>query len=193
MIVFIDNYDSFVCNLARYFELLGYETRIFRNDAISIPALQTCNPEALVISPGPCTPDEAGISLQAIRYFAGKIPILGICLGHQAIARAFGGMITQAKKPMHGSSAAIHHQQQGLFHGLPNPLSVGRYHSLVIQAESLPDCLEVLARSDEGEIMAIQHRQLSLTGLQFHPESILSQYGREIIQNYCKIAKLKSV
>ena len=186
MILLIDNYDSFVYNLSRYFELAACETQIFRNDAISIEDVLKLKPEAIVISPGPCTPNEAGISLKMIRQFAGKIPILGICLGHQAIASAFGGIITKAKRPMHGSSANIQHHQQGIFQGLSNPLRVGRYHSLVIEPSSLPDDFKVIAHSDQGDIMAIEHKQFSMLGLQFHPESILTDSGQQIIKNYCK-------
>lgn len=185
MILLIDNYDSFVFNLARYFELAGHETQIFRNDAISVQHVFKLKPEVVVISPGPCTPDEAGISLALTRECAGRIPILGICLGHQVIASAFGGNVIKAKHPMHGSSSAIRHNQQGIFEGLPNPLQAGRYHSLIVEADSLPNCLEVIAHSDQGDIMAIQHKQFDILGLQFHPESILTSSGHQIIKNYC--------
>ncbi len=184
MIVLIDNYDSFVHNLARYFVLLGQKTHIFRNDAISLQEITAINPSSIVISPGPCTPNEAGISLELVQYFAGKIPILGICLGHQVIANAFGGTITTAKQPLHGSASSIWHDQQGVFKHLNNPLNVGRYHSLVVAPESVPPCFKVTAKSKQGEIMAIKHKTMELVGLQFHPESILTNSGKKILANY---------
>lgn len=184
MILLIDNYDSFVHNLARYFELAGCYTQVFRNDGISLSQISRLKPKAIVISPGPCTPNEAGISLQAIRRFAGEIPIFGVCLGHQAIASAFGGVITNAKKPMHGSAARIHHDGESIFQNLQNPLKVGRYHSLVIEPQSLPRNLSVSASSEEGEIMAIRHKTLPIVGVQFHPESILTDDGQQLIENY---------
>ena len=183
-VVLIDNYDSFTHNLARYFELMACNTHIVRNDATTLSAIEALAPQAIVISPGPRTPKEAGISLETITYFAGKVPILGICLGHQAIAVAFGASISHAKRPMHGSSANIHHQQQGIFSGIQTPLSVGRYHSLVIDPESVPDCLMITAYSPENEIMAIQHRKLPIIGLQFHPESVLTHNGLLLIENF---------
>lgn len=191
MILLIDNYDSFVYNLARYFELLQHKIRIFRNDAITLQQIKALAPQAIVISPGPCTPNEAGISLQAIRHFSGKIPILGVCLGHQAIASAFGGNVCKAQRPMHGSGAPVHHRQQGIFQNLPNPLIVGRYHSLVIHPDTLPNCLKIIATSDEQEIMAVQHRKFPIIGLQFHPESILTPHGKQLIKNFSShLAKL---
>lgn len=184
MIILIDNYDSFVYNLARYVGQLGYARCVLRNDEITLPQLAALNPSHIIISPGPCTPDEAGISLKVIEYFANKIPVLGVCLGHQAIAQVFGGKIVKARRPLHGISCAIWHHDQGILKNLNNPLQVGRYHSLVVEPNSLPTCLTATAFSEEGEIMALQHNAYPIYGVQFHPESILTEQGYELIQNF---------
>ncbi len=187
MILLIDNYDSFVFNLARYVGQLSYERTLYRHDQISIEEIERMNPSHIIISPGPCTPDKAGISLEAISHFAGKIPILGICLGHQAIGQAFGGVVTKARKPMHGMSCKIKHNQKSILKNLKNPLEVGLYHSLVVDLHSLPSCLEVTAYSDENEIMALQHKEYPVYGVQFHPESILTEQGYELLRNFLEI------
>lgn len=184
MILLIDNYDSFTWNLYQYFCELGASVTVKRNDDISLDDIASLAPHKIVISPGPCTPDDAGISLDVIRHYAGKIPLLGVCLGHQAIAQAFGARIVRAAKVMHGKTSPITHQQQGVFRGLNNPLTVTRYHSLLIDPETLPDCFDVTARSTAGEIMGIRHRQWDLEGVQFHPESILSEQGHELLANF---------
>lgn len=184
MILLIDNYDSFTWNLYQYFCELGASVTVKRNDDISLDDIASLTPHKIVISPGPCTPDDAGISLDVIRHYAGKIPLLGVCLGHQAIAQAFGARIVRAAKVMHGKTSPITHQQQGVFRGLNNPLTVTRYHSLLIDPETLPDCFDVTARSAAGEIMGIRHRQWDLEGVQFHPESILSEQGHELLANF---------
>lgn len=184
MILLIDNYDSFTWNLYQYFCELGASVIVKRNDDITLTDIAALAPAKIVISPGPCTPDDAGISLDVIRHYAGKTPILGVCLGHQAIAQAFGARIVRAEKVMHGKTSPVTHQQQGLFRGLNNPLTVTRYHSLLIQPETLPDCFEVTARSETGEIMGIRHREWDLEGVQFHPESILSEQGHALLANF---------
>lgn len=184
MILLIDNYDSFTWNLYQYFCELGASVTVKRNDDISLDDIASLTPHKIVISPGPCTPDDAGISLDVIRHYAGKIPLLGVCLGHQAIAQAFGARIVRAAKVMHGKTSPITHQQQGVFRGLNNPLTVTRYHSLLIDPETLPDCFDVTARSAAGEIMGIRHRQWDLEGVQFHPESILSEQGHDLLANF---------
>ena len=184
MILLIDNYDSFTWNLYQYFCELGASVTVRRNDDITLEEIALLAPEKIVISPGPCTPDDAGISLDVIRRYAGKIPILGICLGHQAIAQAFGARIVRAAQVMHGKTSPIFHQQQGVFRGLNNPLTVTRYHSLLIQPDTLADCFEVTALSEAGEIMGIRHREWDLEGVQFHPESILSEQGHALLANF---------
>ena len=190
MILLIDNYDSFTYNLVQYFGALGQTVVVRRNDAITLDEIAALAPERLVISPGPCTPDEAGISLDAIRHFAGQLPILGVCLGHQALAQVFGGRVVRAAKVMHGKTSQIRHDDQGVFSGLRNPLTVTRYHSLIVEAATLPAALEVTAWSlpDErnlaSEIMGVRHRQLPIVGVQFHPESILSEQGMELLANF---------
>ena len=190
MILLIDNYDSFTYNLVQYFGALGQTVVVRRNDAITLDEIAALAPERLVISPGPCTPDEAGISLDAIRHFAGQLPILGVCLGHQALAQVFGGRVVRAAKVMHGKTSRIRHDDQGVFSGLRNPLTVTRYHSLIVEAATLPAALEVTAWSlpDErnlvSEIMGVRHRQLPIVGVQFHPESILSEQGMELLANF---------
>lgn len=186
MILLIDNYDSFTWNLYQYFCELGAEVQVYRNDAISLAEIEALAPEKIVISPGPCTPDDAGISLEVIRHYAGKTPILGVCLGHQAIAQALGAKIVRAQKVMHGKTSPVTHAGLGVFCGLNSPLRVTRYHSLVIAPETLPACLEVTARSDSGEIMGIRHREWDLEGVQFHPESILSEQGHALLANFLR-------
>ncbi|AJI95772.1 aminodeoxychorismate synthase component II [Yersinia ruckeri] len=190
MLLLIDNYDSFTYNLYQYFCELGAEVLVKRNDEIQIADIEKLAPSHLVISPGPCTPNEAGISLAAIRHFAGKIPILGVCLGHQALGQAFGASVVRARQVMHGKTSAISHNSQGVFRGLNQPLTVTRYHSLVIAKETLPDCFELTAWSEHDgevdEIMGIRHRFLPLEGVQFHPESILSEQGHQLLDNFLK-------
>lgn len=189
MVVMIDNYDSFTYNLVQYFKQLGAELQVYRNDQITIESLAALSPSHLVISPGPRTPLEAGISLSAIRFFAGKIPILGVCLGHQSIGYAFGGKFIHARKMMHGKTSPIHHAQQGVFQNLPSPFEATRYHSLIVDSETLPDCFEVTAWTahEEGtrdEIMGIRHRDYAIEGVQFHPEAILTQHGHLLLKNF---------
>ncbi|HHG8774072.1 TPA: aminodeoxychorismate synthase component 2 [Raoultella planticola] len=184
MILLIDNYDSFTWNLYQYFCELGAEVLVRRNDELTLAEIAALAPEKIVISPGPCTPDESGISLAVIAHYAGQIPLLGVCLGHQAIAQVFGATIVRAAKVMHGKTSPIHHNGQGVFQGLNNPLTVTRYHSLLIDPATLPDCFEITARSDSGEIMAIRHREWDLEGVQFHPESILSEQGHQLLANF---------
>ena len=189
MLLMIDNYDSFTYNLVQYFGELGADVRVFRNDQVEVADIERMAPERIVISPGPCTPNEAGVSVEAIRTFAGRIPILGVCLGHQSIGQAFGGRIVHAGSIMHGKTSLIHHLDAGVFHGLPSPLEATRYHSLVIEKASLPDCLEVTAwTQDESgavdEIMGVRHRELAVEGVQFHPESILTQHGHAMLKNF---------
>lgn len=184
MIILIDNYDSFVYNLARYVGELGYERRVFRHDAINVSEICALNPSHIIISPGPGGPQDAGISLEVIRQLSGQIPILGVCLGHQAIGEAFGGRVIRGRHPMHGKSSCITHNNVGIFEGLMNPLKVGRYHSLIVEAESLPECLMATAWSEEGEIMGLQHRHLPVFGVQFHPESVLTESGYELLKRF---------
>ena len=186
MLLLIDNYDSFTWNLYQYFCELGAEVVVKRNDELTLSDISALAPEKLVISPGPCTPTEAGISLAAITHFAGQLPILGVCLGHQAIAQAFGAKIVRAEKVMHGKTSAITHNNSGVFNGLNNPLTVTRYHSLVIAPATLPACFEVTAWTDKQEIMGIRHREIELEGVQFHPESILSEQGHQLLANFLK-------
>lgn len=189
MLLMIDNYDSFTYNLVQYFRELGAEVEIYRNDEITVAQIEALAPTHLVISPGPCTPNEAGISLEAIRYFAGKIPILGICLGHQSIAQVFGGEVIRAKKVMHGKTSRIYHNNTSVFNALPNPHIATRYHSLVVAQASLPECLEVTAWTEDAagqldEIMGISHKTLMVEGVQFHPESILTQSGHDLLAKF---------
>nr|WP_277995509.1 aminodeoxychorismate/anthranilate synthase component II [Moorella thermoacetica] len=183
----IDNYDSFTYNLVQYFLELGQEVVVRRNDAITLEEIAELNPDYLVLSPGPCTPNEAGISLAAITAFAGKIPILGVCLGHQSIAQAFGGRIVRAGRLMHGKTSTITHDGKTIYRDLPNPFTATRYHSLIVDEETLPDCLEVTARSETGELMGLRHRQLPVEGVQFHPESILTTVGKQLLRNFLAI------
>ncbi|MCG3101109.1 aminodeoxychorismate synthase component 2 [Enterobacter sp. DRP3] len=186
MILLIDNYDSFTWNLYQYFCELGAEVVVRRNDEISLADIETLAPQKIVISPGPCTPSESGISLEVIQHYAGKLPILGVCLGHQAIAQAFGATIVRAAKVMHGKTSPVTHAGVGVFTGLNNPLTVTRYHSLVVDPSTLPGCFEVTAWSDTQEIMGIRHREWDLEGVQFHPESILSEQGHALLANFLK-------
>ncbi len=188
MILLIDNYDSFVFNLARYVEELGVETSVVRNDAITVAEIQKRNPQAIILSPGPCGPRESGICLDVIRRFAPQVPILGVCLGHQAIAYALGGQVVESGAPVHGHASLVTHNGTGLFEGLPNPLQVGRYHSLVADPGSLPPGLEVTARTPDGVIMALQHRDWPLYAVQFHPESVLTQSGHHLLANFLNAA-----
>ncbi len=184
MILLIDNYDSFTWNLYQYFCELGAHVEVRRNDELTLADIEMLAPQKMVISPGPCTPDESGISLDVIAHYAGKLPILGVCLGHQAIAQVFGATIVRAAKVMHGKTSPITHSSSGVFSGLNNPLTVTRYHSLVIDPPTLPDCFEVTAWSENGEIMGIRHKAWDLEGVQFHPESILSEQGHQLLENF---------
>src|SRR5882672_7593547 len=184
MILTIDNYDSFTYNLVQYLGELGADVEVRRNDAITLAEIAERRPQGIVISPGPCTPKEAGISVPLIERFAGEIPILGVCLGHQAIGQAFGGRIVHAARLMHGKTSAIHHDGRGVFRGLPDPYTATRYHSLVIERASLPACLEVTAWTDDGEIMGVRHKDLAIEGVQFHPESILTEHGHALLKNF---------
>lgn len=192
MLLMIDNYDSFTYNLVQYLSELGAEVVVYRNDAITLPEIEKLNPEKIVISPGPCTPNEAGISLNLIKHFAGKIPILGVCLGHQAIGQVFGGNVIRAKYPMHGKTAAIYHNNKGVFSNLPVPFTATRYHSLVIEEKTFPNELEITAWTQNidgsiDEIMGLKHRTLPIQGVQFHPESIATEYGHELLNNFLTI------
>ncbi|MDN5364513.1 MAG: anthranilate synthase component [Eubacteriales bacterium] len=184
MILMIDNYDSFTYNLVQYLGELGQEVVVRRNDRITIPEIEAMDPSHIIISPGPCTPDEAGISLEVVRYFAGKKPILGVCLGHQAIGQAFGGRVVRGKYPMHGKTSLIYHDGKGVYRGLPSPFRATRYHSLVVERESLPPELEVTATTEDGTVMGIRHRYWPVEGVQFHPESIMTEYGKELLANF---------
>ncbi|WED21623.1 aminodeoxychorismate/anthranilate synthase component II [Vibrio sp. JC009] len=191
MLLILDNYDSFTYNLYQYFCELGAEVKVVRNDEISIAEIEALNPSHLVISPGPCTPNEAGISLQAIEHFAGKLPLMGVCLGHQAIAQVFGGEVVRAREVMHGKTSPITHNNKSVFQGLNNPLTVTRYHSLVVKPESLPECLELTAWTEKSdgsvdEIMGFQHKSLPIDAVQFHPESIKTEQGHELLANFLR-------
>lgn len=184
MLVMIDNYDSFTYNLVQYLAELGEEVRTFRNDEISLGDIEAMRPDRIMISPGPCTPTQAGISLSVIDYFQGLVPIMGVCLGHQSIGQAFGGEVIHAKRIMHGKTSVIRHRGQGVFSGIENPFTVTRYHSLVVDEKTLPACLEVTAWTEEGEIMGLRHRELAIEGVQFHPESILTEHGHALLKNF---------
>ena len=187
MVLMIDNYDSFTYNLVQYFGELGADLIVYRNDKISISHVNKLDPEKIIISPGPCTPNEAGISCQLIRDYAGRVPILGVCLGHQCIGQVFGGNIVRANRLMHGKTSPISHKNREIFQGLPSPFDATRYHSLIIQNDSLPDCLELTAWTDEEEIMGIQHKEMSIYGVQFHPESILTIEGKKLLGNFLSV------
>lgn len=184
MLLMIDNYDSFTYNLVQYLGELGEEVVVHRNDEITLVEIAALKPDRIVVSPGPCTPNEAGVSVPLIKEFAGKIPILGVCLGHQSIGQAFGGKIVHAQQLMHGKTSQIHHNSEGVFRELPNPYRATRYHSLVIERGSLPDCLEITAWTDDGEIMGVRHKTLAVEGVQFHPESILTEHGHALLKNF---------
>ena len=184
MILMIDNFDSFTYNLVQYLGELGAEVKVARNDRLSIADIEALRPARIVVSPGPCTPDQAGISLAAIRRFAGEMPILGVCLGHQAIGQAFGGKVIKAKRVMHGKLSEVRHDGKGVFAGLPEVFAATRYHSLAVERETLPGCLEVSAQSEEGEIMGLRHRSLPVEGLQFHPEALLTEHGHAMLKNF---------
>lgn len=187
MIVLIDNYDSFAYNLVQYLGALGRDIRVFRNDETAAEELLELEAERVVISPGPCTPKEAGISNDVVLAFAGKVPILGVCLGHQCIGYAFGGKIVRARRLMHGKISTIYHDGRTIYEGLPNPFVAVRYHSLAIEREALPDCLEITAESEDGEIMGVRHKQMKIEGVQFHPESILTDVGMDLLRNFLKL------
>jgi len=184
MLVMIDNYDSFTYNLVQYLGELGQVVKVFRNDQITVGEVEQQKPERIVVSPGPCTPNEAGISNEILRRFAGKVPILGVCLGHQCIGHVFGGEVVRAPRLMHGKTSMIHHDGKTIFSGLPNPFEATRYHSLIIRSESLPDCLEITAETDQKEIMGVRHKQYAIEGVQFHPESILTEAGKDLLRNF---------
>ena len=186
MILIIDNYDSFVYNLAQYLGELGWQPAVYRNDGITLADIEELNPSHIVISPGPCTPLEAGISNDVVRHFGGKITILGVCLGHQCIGHAYGGKIVRASVPTHGKTSLIHHDGKTIYQGLANPFPATRYHSLIIEAESLPPCLMVTAQTPEGEIMGVRHQNYAVEGVQFHPESILTEVGHDILTNFLR-------
>ena len=192
MMVMIDNYDSFTYNLVQYLAELGAEVAVHRNDQITVAEIEKLNPDHLMISPGPCTPNEAGISMEAIKYFAGKIPVLGVCLGHQSIGQVYGGKIIHAREIMHGKTSMIHHGNVGVFKGLSNPYEATRYHSLVIEKETLPDCLDITAwtENEDGsmdEIMGVRHKELAVEGVQFHPESILTEHGHDLLKKFLQM------
>ncbi len=192
MILMIDNYDSFTYNLVQYLGELGAELEVYRNDKISLEEIENLKPRKIVISPGPCTPSKAGISKEVIKHFAGKIPLLGVCLGHQSVAEAFGGEIIKAKKLMHGKTSMISHDGKTVFKDLPNPFEATRYHSLVVNRANLPDCFEITAESDDGEIMGIRHKEFVIEGLQFHPESILTVHGKDLLKNFINLPAEKA-
>ncbi len=193
MLLMIDNYDSFTYNLVQYFAELGADVQVYRNDQISLEEIEKMAPERLVISPGPCTPNKAGVSVAAIEHFAGKLPILGVCLGHQSIGQAFGGKVVHAREIMHGKTSMVYHKDAGVFRGLENPFEATRYHSLVIEQASLPECLEVTAwteneKGELDEIMGVRHKEFAIEGVQFHPESILTQHGHDMLKNFLEIS-----
>ncbi|AAF41371.1 TPA: aminodeoxychorismate/anthranilate synthase component II [Neisseria meningitidis] len=184
MLLFIDNYDSFTYNIVQYFTELGQEVAVRRNDDITLEEIEALNPQYLVIGPGPCSPKEAGISVAAMRHFAGRLPIMGVCLGHQTIGEAFGGRIVRAKTLMHGKVSPVSHSGKGMFKGLPNPVTCTRYHSLVIDRNTMPECLEVTAWTEDGEIMGVRHKEYAVEGVQFHPEALLTEHGHDMLNNF---------
>jgi anthranilate synthase/aminodeoxychorismate synthase-like glutamine amidotransferase len=187
MLLMIDNFDSFTYNLVQYFGELGEDVRVFRNNKITIDEIELLQPSRIVISPGPCTPTEAGVSVETIRYFGGRLPLLGVCLGHQSLAVAFGGEVVRAERLMHGKTSKIQHDGKTIFHQLPDPFDATRYHSLIVKRETLPRCLEISAETAEGEIMGLRHRSLGIEGVQFHPESILTMAGKDLLRNFLKL------
>ena len=187
MLLMIDNYDSFTFNLVQYFGELGQEVHTIRNDELALDAIERLAPERIVISPGPCSPAEAGVSVPVLQHFAGKLPILGVCLGHQAIGAAFGGKVVRAKTIMHGKTSPITHDGKGVFEGLPSPYTVVRYHSLAVERDTLPDCLEISAQTEDGEIMGLRHRTFAIEWVQFHPESIETEHGHRLLQNFLRL------
>jgi para-aminobenzoate synthetase component 2 len=187
MLLMIDNYDSFTYNLVQYFGELGEDVRVYRNDKITIEDIESMRPQRLVISPGPCTPKEAGVSVEAIRHFAGRLPVLGVCLGHQSLAVAFGGEVIRAERLMHGKTSMIRHDGKTIYQNLPNPFEATRYHSLLVNRGTVPACFEVSAETAEGEIMGLRHRTLGVEGVQFHPESILTTAGKDLLRNFLKL------
>lgn len=184
MILMIDNYDSFTYNLVQYLGEMGQQLKVFRNNKITLDEIEKMKPDRIVISPGPCTPNEAGVSVQVITHFAGRIPILGVCLGHQSIGQAFGGDVVRAQRLMHGKTSIIHHDGDGVFKNMPNPFEAIRYHSLIIRRETIPDCLQITAETDQREIMGVRHKDYHIEGVQFHPESILTQEGKLLLKNF---------
>lgn len=186
MILVIDNYDSFTYNLVQYLGEMGEELEVRRNDEVTLDEIASRRPDRILISPGPCTPNEAGVSVPLIERFAGEIPILGVCLGHQSIGQAFGGEVVRNYRILHGKTSLIHHRDQGVFHGLPNPFPATRYHSLVIKRETMPDCLEITAETEEGEVMGVRHRDLPVEGVQFHPESVMTPAGKDLLRNFVR-------
>ena len=191
MILMIDNYDSFTYNLVQYLGQLGEEVAVHRNDAIALDEIEAMNPEAIFLSPGPCSPEQAGITIDVIRRFHRRVPLMGVCLGHQAIGQAFGGRVVRAGRIMHGKTSPILNDGRTIFQGLPSPFPAGRYHSLIVERETLPDCLEVSAETEEGEIMGLRHREWPVEGIQFHPESILTPSGKRIIRNFLQLIDRK--
>ncbi len=187
MLLMIDNYDSFTYNLVQYFGELGEDVRVYRNDKITIEDIESLRPQRLVISPGPCTPKEAGVSVEAIRHFAGRLPVLGVCLGHQSLAVAFGGEVIRADRLMHGKTSMIRHDGKTIYQNLPNPFEATRYHSLLVNRATVPGCFEISAETAEGEIMGLRHRTLGVEGVQFHPESILTTAGKDLLRNFLKL------
>ncbi|OAB43464.1 aminodeoxychorismate/anthranilate synthase component II [Paenibacillus antarcticus] len=191
MILVLDNYDSFTYNLVQYLGELGQEVKVYRNDEIDIEGIKKLAPDHILISPGPCTPNEAGISLEVIQEFKGIIPIFGVCLGHQAIGQAFGGKVIRAERLMHGKTSPMHHKGTSVFEGLPSPFTATRYHSLLVERESLPDCLEITAETEEGEIMGLRHKEYPIEGVQFHPESIITDHGHQMLRNFLQHSQVK--
>ncbi|MDO7908595.1 aminodeoxychorismate/anthranilate synthase component II [Paenibacillus sp. JX-17] len=191
MILVIDNYDSFTYNLVQYLGELGEDVTVRRNDEIDIEGIRAMSPDHILLSPGPCTPNEAGITLEVIQQFKGKIPIFGVCLGHQAIGQAFGGHVVRAERLMHGKTSPIHHRNQSVFEGLPSPFTATRYHSLIVDRDTLPDTLEITAETEEGEIMGLRHKKYAVEGVQFHPESIITDHGHQILRNFLKRSQIQ--
>ncbi|NLI29773.1 MAG: aminodeoxychorismate/anthranilate synthase component II [Nitrospiraceae bacterium] len=191
MLLMIDNYDSFTYNLVQYLGELGQDVRVYRNDKLGIADIEKLAPDHIVISPGPCTPNEAGISIETIRHFAGKIPILGVCLGHQSIGAAFGGNVIRAPYLMHGKTSLIHHDAKTIFAGLPNPFEATRYHSLIVERSSIPSCLEISAWTDDNIVMGLRHKNFSIEGVQFHPESILTSAGKDLLRNFISLGPVR--